>query len=78
MKPLRRLLDRIAPQFEKGGKWEKAYPLWEALDSFLYTPGIRTSSGPHVRDGNDMKRTMVTVVVALRSGRCTGVAREHR
>ena len=65
MKPLRRLLDRIAPQFEEGGKWERAYPLWEALDSFLYTPGLRTSSGPHIRDGNDMKRTMVTVVVAL-------------
>ena len=65
MKPLRRLFDRVAHHFEEDGRWEKAYPLWEALDSFLYTPGTQTTAGPHVRDGNDIKRTMVTVVIAL-------------
>ncbi len=62
---LRDQLAKIAPHFEKGGRLEKFYPVWEALDSFLMTTGERTSSGPHIRDGNDLKRTMMTVVVAL-------------
>lgn len=65
MKFLRKKLDAIAPLFEKGGKFEKWYPLWEAGDSFLYTPGHRTMSGPHVRDAIDLKRMMTTVVIAL-------------
>ncbi|RMH03872.1 MAG: NADH:ubiquinone reductase (Na(+)-transporting) subunit B [Planctomycetota bacterium] len=62
---LRRQLDKIAPLFEEGGRLHKLYPLYEAADSFLYTPGRRTSEGPHIRDGIDLKRTMMTVVWAL-------------
>jgi Na+-transporting NADH:ubiquinone oxidoreductase subunit B len=62
---LRKLLDRQAKLFEKGGRLEKLHPLWEAQDSFLYTPGTTTSSPSHVRDAVDLKRIMVTVVVAL-------------
>ena len=65
MKPLRRLLDRVHPHFDKGGKLEKLYPLYEAADTFLYTPGKITSGTTHVRDALDMKRMMITVVVAL-------------
>ena len=65
MAPLRRLLDKVAPLFEDGGRWERLYPLYEAADSFLYTPGKRTQGAVHVRDGMDIKRLMVTVVVAL-------------
>ena len=65
MAPLRRLLDKVAPLFEEGGKWEKLYPLYEAADSFLYTPGKKTEGAVHVRDGMDIKRLMVTVVIAL-------------
>ncbi len=65
MAPLRKLLDKVAPLFEEGGKWEKLYPLYEAADSFLYTPGKRTEGAVHVRDGMDIKRLMVTVVIAL-------------
>ena len=65
MKLLRDLLDQVEPHFEKGAPLEKLYPLYEGLDSFLYTPG-RVNEGPtHVRDGIDLKRTMITVVVAL-------------
>ena len=39
MKPLRKFLDQIKPLFERGGKFEKYYPLYEATDTFLYTPG---------------------------------------
>jgi Na+-transporting NADH:ubiquinone oxidoreductase subunit B len=42
MKPLRRFFDRLHPLFDKGGKLEKLYPLYEAVDTFLYTPGTVT------------------------------------
>ena len=65
MKPLRRLLDAVEPHFTKDGKLRIAYPLYEALDTFLYTPGQVTSGPSHIRDGIDLKRMMSTVVVAL-------------
>ena len=65
MKLLRRLLDSQAHHFEPGGKLERLYPLWEAQDSFLFTPGQVTAGPSHVRDGLDLKRMMTTVVVAL-------------
>ena len=72
MKFLRDLLDRQAHHFEKGGRLERLYPLWEAQDTFLYTPGEVTREAPHVRDALDMKRLMVTVVIAL--GGCIAMA----
>ena len=39
MKPLRGALDKAHPLFDKGGKLEKLYPLYELVDTFLYTPG---------------------------------------
>jgi len=65
MKPLRRLLDRLKPSFETGGKLEKLFPLFEMADTFLYTPGTVTGRASHVRDGLDLKRMMIIVVVAL-------------
>ena len=65
MKLLRRLLDSQARHFEPGGKLERLYPLWEAQDSFLFTPGTVTAGASHVRDGLDLKRMMTTVVVSL-------------
>ncbi len=65
MKLLRRLLDRQAHHFEPGGRLEKLYALWDAQDTFLYTPGQVTSGASHVRDGLDLKRMMMTVVIAL-------------
>lgn len=65
MKPLRQLLDAVEPHFSKDGKLRMAYPLYEALDTFLYTPGQVTSGPSHIRDSLDLKRMMSTVVVAL-------------
>ena len=62
---LRRLLDRQARHFEPGGRLEKLYPLWEAQDTILYTPGTVTDGPSHVRDGLDLKRLMMTVVFSL-------------
>ncbi len=62
---LRKLLDKLHPSFDKGGKLERLYPLYEALDTFLYSPGDTTLSPSHVRDGMNLKRMMSLVVVAL-------------
>jgi len=64
MRWLRQLLDKQAPRFDEG-KLKKLRPLYEATDTFLFTPGIVTSSASHVRDGLDTKRLMGLVVLAL-------------
>jgi len=65
MKPLRRFFDRIAPHFEKGGKYERFYPVYEVIDTFFYTPEEVTTGKCHVRDAVDLKRVMSAVLVAL-------------
>ena len=55
----------LAPLFEKGGKFEKLYPLFEAGDTFARTPGDVTKGAPHVRDSIDQKRLMIFVIYAL-------------
>ncbi|QEG35470.1 NADH:ubiquinone reductase (Na(+)-transporting) subunit B [Bythopirellula goksoeyrii] len=62
---LRKLLDRLHPAFSKGSKLEKLYPMYEAIDTFLYTPSDTTQGPSHVRDGMNLKRMMSLVVVAL-------------
>lgn len=62
---LRNLLDKVEPLFHKGGKLEKLYPLYEANDTFLYTPGEVAEGKTHVRDAIDTKRMMSMVIVAL-------------
>jgi len=62
---LHKQLEKAAPLFEKGGKFQRFYPLYEAGASFLYTSGRTTQSGPHIRDGIDLKRAMTMVVIAL-------------
>ena len=65
MKFIRDLLDKQRPLFEKGGKFEKLYPMFEAQDTFFFTPGHVTGGASHVRDALDLKRLMITVVLAL-------------
>ncbi len=60
----RDFLDSIEPHFTKGGKFEKYYGLYEMVDTFIYTPASVTRGTTHVRDGNDLKRTMTFVVIA--------------
>ena len=65
MKALRKYIDKIKPQFEKGGKFEKLQSSFEAIETFLYVPDTVTSRGSHIRDTLDLKRTMIVVVVAV-------------
>ena len=62
---IRTRLDRIKKPFEKGGKLEKFYPAFEPFETFLFVPNHTTKSGSHIRDAVDLKRTMVTVIIAL-------------
>ena len=65
MKVIRKQLDKIREPFEEGGKLEKFQPAINALDTFLYVPKETTKNGAHIRDAVDLKRTMITVILAL-------------
>ena len=66
MKPLRKILDKIKPHFERDGKLEKFYPAFNAFETFLFVPDHTTSfKGTHIRDAIDLKRTMILVVLSL-------------
>lgn len=65
MEWIRQKLDKFKEPFNKGNKFEKYAPAINALDTFLYTPNHTTQKGAHVRDAVDLKRTMITVVLAL-------------
>ncbi len=58
---LRAFLDSIEPHFHKGGKYERWYALYEAVDTIFYSPASVTRTTSHVRDGVDLKRIMITV-----------------
>ena len=62
---LRKKLDKIKPLFEKGGKYEKFGPAYFGIDTFLFVPNHTTKFGAHIRDGIDLKRVMIVVVIAL-------------
>ncbi len=61
----RYFLEKHKKHFQKGGKLEKFYFLFDAGEEFLYTTGEVTKTSPHVRDAIDLKRMMITVVFAL-------------
>ena len=65
MKLIRNLLDSVKPHFEKGGKLEKWHPAFDAFETLLFVPPHTTKNGVHIRDAMDMKRTMMTVIIAL-------------
>src|SRR5882757_3842213 len=63
---LRNQLDKVKHNFEKGQKWEKFYFAYEALDTFLYAPNTTAEiKGVQVRDAVDLKRLMMTVIIAM-------------
>jgi len=66
MKFVRKFIDKQKPLFTKGGKYETFYFAFEALETFLYAPNEVTGpKGAHIRDGVDLKRMMVTVIIAM-------------
>ena len=65
MKALRNLVDKLKPTFSEGGKLSALHSTFEGFETFLFVPNTTTQKGAHVRDCNDMKRTMIMVVLAL-------------
>lgn len=65
MKGLKRKIDNVKPHFEKGGKLSKLHSVFDGFYTFLFTPNETSHSGVHIHDGNDSKRTMIMVVLAL-------------
>ena len=65
MKILREIIDKVKGPFQKGEKFEKSAPAVNAFDTFLFVPNHTTKYGSHIRDAVDLKRTMVTVILAL-------------
>ncbi len=61
---LRRTLDNIHPHVTAGGKYQKFYALYEAVDTIFYAPGDVNTGTNHVRDGIDLKRVMIYVWLA--------------
>ena len=65
MSTLRNYVDKLKPAFSKGGKLSFLASTFEAFETFLFVPNTTTAKGAHIRDCNDMKRTMIVVVLAL-------------
>ena len=65
MKALRNFMNKIEPSFRPGGKLAKLESVYDGMETFLFTPNATSRSGVHIHDGNDLKRTMITVVAAL-------------
>lgn len=65
MKFLENIIHKMEPKFIKGGKLEKWNPLFETVATFAFTPKLVTQKGAHIRDGVDLKRTMMMVILAM-------------
>lgn len=66
MKVLQNLFDNIKPNFEKGGKWEKYHTLYEGHRTIVFAPDLITGNkGAQIKDAVDLKRVMITVVIAM-------------
>ncbi len=59
---IRDFLDKVKPAFSKNKVLHTAF---DAVETLLYVPNTVTKSGVHIRDGMDLKRTMVHVVIAM-------------
>lgn len=64
MKKLRSFLDHVEPLFVRGGRFEQLHALFEAVDTFLFSPADLARGAPHIRDALDLKRVMIIVVIA--------------
>ena len=62
---IKKQLEKLEKLFQPGRPLAKFYPVFEALDTFAFTPGRRTRSAPFVRDAVDLKRMMMFVIIAL-------------
>ncbi|MDO9152155.1 MAG: NADH:ubiquinone reductase (Na(+)-transporting) subunit B [Paludibacter sp.] len=65
MDALKKIVDKVKPHFEKGGKLEKFHSVFDGFETFLFVPNTTSKQGTHIHDAVDSKRTMIVVVLAL-------------
>ncbi len=65
MSALKKLIDKLEPHFNKGGKFEKLHSVFDGFETFLFVPNTTSKTGTHIHDAVDTKRTMIIVVLAL-------------
>ncbi|MCA8965757.1 MAG: NADH:ubiquinone reductase (Na(+)-transporting) subunit B [Planctomycetes bacterium] len=67
MQFLRNLIEKQRQLYHaKDSKFHKAWPLFDAFETFLFAPEHRAGKqGVHVRDYVDLKRVMNTVIIAM-------------
>jgi Na+-transporting NADH:ubiquinone oxidoreductase subunit B len=61
---LRDFFSSREPLFQKGGKYQKFYPIFEMVETIFFTSNTVTKVAPHARSFVDMKRIMTYVVIA--------------
>ena len=62
---LRQLVDKIKPNFEKGGKLHAFRSVFGGFETFLFVPNHTAKSGSNIHDCFDSKRMMIMVCIAL-------------
>ena len=65
MKALRKILDKVKPHFQEGGRLHAFHSVYDGFETFLFTPKSTSTSGVHIHDSMDSKRTMIIVIMAL-------------
>ena len=66
MKLIRNIFEKNKPLFEKGGKFEKLMPLFGTFETLFFVPDeVTPSRGVQIRDAVDLKRLMMTVIIAM-------------
>ncbi|MEG0949772.1 MAG: NADH:ubiquinone reductase (Na(+)-transporting) subunit B [Bacteroidales bacterium] len=66
MKALRNYLNKVKPEFEPGGKYQKLWSVFDGFESFLFVPNTTAPKvGAQIHDSVDSKRVMSIVVLAL-------------
>ena len=65
MKSIRKYLDKIKPNFEKGGRFQYLGSVFEGFESFLFVPNTTSKCGAHIHDAIDSKRVISFVIIAL-------------
>ena len=66
MQFIENFFDKVRPNFEKGGKWEKFFYIYEAHETLLLAPkSVTKATGVQIRDAIDLKRMMMTVIIYL-------------
>ena len=56
MKGLRNYINSIKPNFVGEGKYSKWFPLFDAVENFVFSTQTKTSNPVHVRDGVDIQK----------------------